>query len=310
MKKVLVTGGAGFIGSHLIERLVKDDHKVVVIDDLSLGREENLSSVKDKIQFYKKSICEDLNDILEKEKFDCIFHVAALPSVQCSIAQPVITHEVNVNGTLNLLNLCKKHNVKRFVFSSSSSVYGEQKNIPLKEEMETKPTSPYALHKLIGEYYCQLFNLLYGIETISIRYFNVFGERQSAEGEYACLIPKFSKMFLSGTKPIINGDGEQTRDFIYVGNVVYANILASKTQNKKSFGKAFNIGNGENKSVNYITQKIKDILGVNLEATHGDPVIEPKHTLADISKAREILEWVPNSNFDENLKRTVESFKN
>ena len=310
MKKALVTGGAGFIGSHLVERLVRDDYKVVVIDDLSLGREENLSSVKSKIQFYKKSICEDLDDIFEKEKFDCIFHVAALPRVQFSIAQPITTHKVNVNGTLNLLNLCKKYNVKRFIFSSSSSVYGEQKNMPLREEMETKPISPYALHKLIGEYYCQLFNLLYGIETISLRYFNVFGERQSAEGGYACLIPKFSKMFLSGTKPIINGDGEQTRDFTYVGDVVYANILASKTQNKKSFGNAFNIGNGENKSVNYITKKIKDILGVNLEAMHGDPVIEPKHTLADISKAKEILEWTPNSNFDENLKRTVESFKN
>ena len=309
MKKALVTGGTGFIGSHLVERLVRDKWNVVVIDDLSLGKEENLSAVKEKIGFYKKSICDDLSNIFEKEKFDYIFHVAALPRVQFSIANPIITHEVNVNGTLNLLDLCKKHNLKRFVFSSSSSVYGEQKKMPLNEEMENKPISPYALHKLIGEYYCQMFNLFYGVETISLRYFNVYGERQNAEGGYACLIPKFTKMFLRGSKPVINGDGEQTRDFTYVGDVIDANILAAQTQNKESFGKAFNIGNGDNKSINYVTKKIKEILLTETKVIHGPPVIEPKHTLASISKAREFLGWAPKSNFDEKLKITVESFK-
>ena len=310
MKKALVTGGAGFIGSHLVEKLVKDNWGVVVIDDLSLGNENNLYKVKDKIVFYKKSICDNLSEIFKKEKFDCVFHVAALPRVQFSIVQPIITHEVNVNGTLNLLNLCKQGGVKRFIFSSSSSVYGEQKKMPLNEDMKTKPISPYALHKLIGEYYCFLFNLLYGLETISLRYFNVFGERQSSEGGYACLIPKFTKMFLDKKKPIINGDGEQTRDFTYAGDVVCANILAAQTQNQKAFGKKFNIGGGENKSVNYITQKIKYILQTEIEVVYGDPVIEPKHTLADISKAKEFLGWVPSAKFYESLKRTIESFRN
>ena len=309
MKKVLVSGGAGFIGSHLVERLVKDNYDVVVIDDLSSGKEKNLSSIINKIKFYKKSISEDLNNIFEKEKFDCVFHVAALPFVQFSITQPIITHEINVNGTLNLLDLCRKYNVKRFIFSSSSSVYGEQKKVHLYEEMEKKPISPYGLHKLIGEHYCQLFNLLYGIETISLRYFNVFGERQSSDGGYACLIPKFSKMFLNGAQPVINGDGEQTRDFIYVTDVVNSNIIAAQTQNKKLFGKAFNIGTGENKSMNDIVQKIKDILNVDLEAIYNTSVIEPKHTLADISKAKEFLGWVPKANFDETLKSSIESFK-
>ena len=179
MKKALVTGGAGFIGSHLVEKLVKVNYGVVVIDDLSLGNENNLYKVKDKIVFYKKSICDNLSEIFKKEKFDCVFHVAALPRVQFSIVQPIITHEVNVNGTLNLLNLCKQGGVKRFIFSSSSSVYGEQKKMPLNEDMKTKPISPYALHKLIGEYYCFLFNLLYGLETISLRYL-MFSEKGRA----------------------------------------------------------------------------------------------------------------------------------
>ncbi len=305
----LVTGGAGFIGSHLVHRLVKEKEEVIVIDDLSLGKEENLAKVKNKITFYKRSICEDLSDIFKKHSIDCIFHIAAIPRVQFSIAQPMETHEANVNGTLNLLNLCKRFGVKRFVFSSSSSIYGDQETMPLLERMEPNPMSPYALHKLIGEHYCKLFSFLYGIETVSLRYFNVYGSRQSPDGGYACLIPKFAKMFIDGVSPVINGDGNQTRDFTYVGDVVEANILAAKTENKEAFGNYVNIGGGQGYSVNTVTQQIKDLLGTSVEYKYGPVVIEPKHTLASTQKAFDLLGWKPQVDFTEGLKETIESFK-
>ena len=310
MAKVLVTGGAGFIGSHLAERLVQEENKVAVIDDFSLGKEKNLEKIKDRITIYRNSICDDLEDIFKKEKFDCVFHLAALPRVQFSILNPDKTHEANVNGTFNLLNCCKKFNVKRFVFSSSSSIYGNQEKMPLKEDFEPNPMSPYALHKLIGEYYCKLFNLLYGIETISLRYFNVYGPRQNPEGDYACLIPKFIKKIANKERPTIYGDGKQTRDFTYVEDVVEANILASGTKNQKCFGEVFNIGAGKNISVNQITQKIIELIGGYIKLIYGSPVIEPKHTLADIDKAKNILGWEPEYYLEMGLKETVSWFQN
>ena len=173
--KYLVTGGAGFIGSHLVERLINLGHKVVVIDDFSLGKEENL--IKDNnLTVYRKNICDDLSEIFNEDKFDAVFHLAALPRVQFSIKEPIKTHNANINGILNLLDYCRRFNIKRFVFSSSSSVYGDQEKLPFTEVMNPNPMSPYALHKLVGEYYCSLFNMLYGVETISLRYFNVYGQ--------------------------------------------------------------------------------------------------------------------------------------
>ena len=235
--------------------------------------------------------------------------MATLPRVQFSIVEPIKTHKVNVDGTLNLLGMCKKYGVKRFVFSSSSSIYGNQDKMPLNEEMEAKPISPYALHKLIGEHYCRLYYFLYGIETIGLRYFNVYGERQNSEGNYACLIPKFTKMFLEGKQPIINGDGKQTRDFTYVGDIVKSNLLAYKTNNKKAFGDCFNVGTGKNYSVNFITEKIREILGTNIKTKHGKPVIEPKHTLSDISKIKRILGWKPKIELERGLKRFIKWYK-
>ena len=309
MKKILVTGGAGFIGSNLVDALVEKGYEVVVIDDLSLGKEENLEQVKDKIKFYKRSICDDLSDIF-KQGIDCVFHVAAVPRVQYSIQNPKETHNANVNGTVNLLLFCKNYGVKRFVFSSSSRVYGDQEKMPLKEDMETFPISPYALHKLIGEHYCRIFNLLYGIETVSLRYFNVYGPKQDPEGGYALLIPKFAKMISEGKTPVINGTGEHTRDFTYVGDIVEANILAAMTENKECFGKVFNVGAGNNKSVNEVTDGILRLLESNLKPEHGLDVVEPAHTLADTSLIKWHLGWEPKVSFEEGLKRSIDDFKN
>jgi len=225
MAKYLVTGGAGFIGSHLVDRLLKDGHEAVVIDDFSLGKKENLSA-RPRLKIYKKSICEKLDLIFKQHRFDAVFHLAALPRVQFSIAHPRQSHEANVNGTLNLLIAARDRGVKRFIYSSSSSVYGNQTILPLVETMTPNPMSPYAFQKLAGEHYCRLFAELYGLETVSLRYFNVYGPRQNPDGAYAGQIPKFFSKLLAGETPVINGDGKQTRDNTYVDDVVEANLAS------------------------------------------------------------------------------------
>jgi len=305
----LVTGGAGFIGSNVVDRLLALNHEVIVLDDFSLGKIENLSQHRKNknLKIVKKSICGNLEKVFNSD-IQAVFHLAALPRVQFSIQKPVETHNANVNGTLNLLNHCKKSGVKRFIFSSSSSVYGDQKEILLNESMKPNPLSPYALHKLVGEQYCSLFNTLFGIEAISLRYFNVYGQRQNPEGNYACLIPKFIKLIHAGEKPVINGNGDQTRDFTFVEDVVEANILAMQTKNKACFAQAFNIGFGKNHSVNEVTKMINSRAGKNIAPIHGPAVIEPKHTLADISKAKEMLGWKPKTALDNGLEKTFAYF--
>ncbi len=304
---VIVTGGAGFIGSNLAEELLKIGDEVIVIDDFSNGKEKNLAKHKN-LKVVRKSILDE--DI--KENFngiDVVYHLAALPRVQFSIVNPEETHEVNVNGTLKLLEICKEKNVKRFIFSSSSSVYGNQKKLPLREDMNPNPISPYALHKLVGEHYCRLYHLLYGIETLSLRYFNVYGPKQDPSGQYAILIPKFINNALSGKELVINGDGNQTRDFTFVNDVVKANILAGTSKNENIFGKTFNIGAGNNKSVNEVTKIIINLAGSKVKVVHGPNVVEPKNTLADISRSKEFLNWQPEIEFEEGIKRTFEFFK-
>lgn len=307
---IIVTGGAGFIGSHLVDELLKQDNKVIVIDDFSLGKEGNLQHHKNNknLIVYKESIYNNLDNIFKKEKPELVFHVAAIPRVQFSIKYPEKTHNANVNGTLNLLLACQKFNVRRFIFSSSSSIYGDQPTLPLVETMQPNPMSPYALHKLIGEYYCKLFNSIHKVETISLRYFNVYGPRQSPEGGYACLIPKFIKLITQNTQPVINGDGTQTRDFTHVSDVVKANILASEIKNKECLGQTFNIGNNNNISVNKVTKEIIRLSGKAIEPIHGPPVIEPKHTLANNNKAKKLLGWTPDKTFKQGLKETFEFF--
>lgn len=310
MQTYLVTGGAGFIGSHLTDRLLADGHHVVVLDDFSLGKKENLAHHKghQSLVIVKKSITSNLTALFEKHNFDAVFHLAALPRVQYSIAHPRESHEANLNGTLNLLLTCKQFGVKRFISSSSSSVYGDQSTMPLVETMYPLPISPYALHKLVGEHYCRLFHMLYGIETISLRYFNVYGPRQNPGGAYAGQIPKFFDKFLKGETPVINGDGEQTRDNTYVDDVVEANVLAAEVQEGNIWGQAYNIGGGHNHSVNATSQLIMSITQTKIVPTHGPSVVEPRNTLADITKAKSVLGWMPKTDFQTGLQKTYEYF--
>lgn len=306
--KCLVTGGAGFIGSHLVDRLLELGYEVIVIDDFSSGKKENLEHHKNNsnLKIFTKSICDKDIGVLFKD-VSVVFHVAAIPRVQFSIEFPKKTNEANINGTLNILEIAEKAGVKRFVYSASSSAYGNQEKLPLIETMNPNPMSPYALQKLVGEYYCKLYNLLFGMETISLRYFNVYGPRQDPSGGYACLIPKSINLVLQEKSPQIYGDGEQTRDFTYVEDVVEANILAATTKDEKAFGDVFNIGNGNNISVNCV---VKTITGnKNIKPQYFPPVIEPKDTLADTAKARAILKWNPNFTFENGIKETIAWFK-
>ena len=295
--RCLVTGGAGFIGSNLIERLVKDGHDVVSIDNYSSGKRSNeqdgctyISADVQEMEFWGGRL-EKMDKIPE-----VVFHLAAKARVQPSIENPIEFHNANVNGTLALLNMCRIYGVKRFVFSSSSSVYGDAEQVPTTEECKLNPMSPYALHKLIGEQYCKLYSELYDIETVCLRYFNVYGERQPTEGAYCLVMGVFAQQLLNRQAMTINGDGEQRRDFTYVGDVVDANIKAGFNVTIPIFkceGDVFNIGNGDNRSVN----QIADLLGG--DRGNVNPVIEPKETLADNSKAYRVLGWKPTSTLED-----------
>jgi nucleoside-diphosphate-sugar epimerase len=301
----LVTGGAGFIGSHVVDRLLGLGQEVIVIDNLSSGKEDNLQQHKNNPSFhiYVKDICgKDIEKLFAG--VSTVFHIAAIPRVQFSIRFPEETNRVNIAGTLNVLQLAKKAGVRRFIYSGSSSAYGNQTTLPLTESMTPNPMSPYALQKLVGEYYCQLYNLLFSMETISLRYFNVYGPRQDPSGGYACLIPKTIHLVQQGNSPEIYGDGEQTRDFTYVKDVVEANILAAFSLNKKSFGEVLNVGGGNNISVNRVVNYV--INGKNIKPKYNPPVIEPKNTLAGIQKIKDILCWESKFSFEEGLKETMD----
>jgi len=298
--KCLVTGGAGFIGSNLVDELIKDGHEVIVIDNLVSGKEENINP---KTEFHNLDIC-DMNVRGLCHMFDgvdVVFHTAALARVQPSIDNPIDFNNVNVNGTLNLLKACVDYGVNRFVFSSSSSVYGdvEEKDLPTSENSELNPMSPYALHKLIGEQYCKLFSQLYNLETVSLRYFNVYGERQPIEGAYTLVMGAFAKQMLENKPMTIRGDGEQRRDFTYVGDVVDANIRAGFYEHP-IWGEVFNVGNGDNRSVN----QIADMMGG--ETIGVEPVVEPKLTLADNNKIKKMLSWKPTMNLEDWLPKWKE----
>ncbi len=290
MRKALVTGGAGFIGSTLVDKLINDGIEVTVLDDLSTGNEKNLNSdirfrrvdisnMKPGTTIYR-AILEDAAGV------DVIFHLAALARVQPSIEDPVRFDEVNIGGTLNMLCLAKDLKVKRFVYSASSSAYGETEILPTPEDAPTNPLSPYGLQKYVGEQYCKMFSEVYGLDTVSLRYFNVYGKRMNLEGAYCLVMGIFAKQMLDGKPLTITNDGNQRRDFTYVGDVVNANILAATHEDPLS-GEVFNIGNGNNYSVN----EVADMLGG--EKTYGEKRIEPFETLADNTKAHEWLGWDP-----------------
>jgi len=284
--RTLVTGGAGFIGSNLVNSLIEDGHEVIVFDNLSTGQQKNINP---KAKFFLIDIAHQsyfenktMKDIMSG--VDVVFHTAAMARVQPSIDNPIDFNNVNVNGTLNMLKACVDYGVNRFVYSSSSSVYGNVEELPTPEEHKLNPMSPYALQKLIGEQYCKLFSEVYNLETVCLRYFNVYGDGMNLEGAYKLVIPIFTEQKLCGEPLTIRGDGKQRRDFTYVGDVVDANIRAGFYEHPM-WGEIFNIGNNDNRSVN----DIADMIGgdtINVE-----PVIEPRETLADNSKAKKVLGW-------------------
>ncbi|MCX7751745.1 MAG: SDR family oxidoreductase [Blastocatellia bacterium] len=307
MATYLVTGGAGFIGSHVVERLVALGHRVRVLDDLSEGRRENLAAVWDRIEFLEGDVRDP--EVVRRAVVgvDYVLHQAALRSVPRSVEDPMATTAVNVLGTVNLLQAAREAGVRRVVFASSSSVYGETSELPLRESQPPRPVSPYAVSKLAGEQYCAVFTRLYGMETVSLRYFNVFGPRQDPRSEYAAVIPRFILAALRGEPLEIHGDGLQSRDFTYVENVVEANVRAA-TQPGIA-GEVFNIGCGQRYSVLEVKAHLERIFGRSLPARHTPPRKgDVRHTQADMSKAEAGLGYRPLVSFEEGLRRTVEFF--
>jgi UDP-glucose 4-epimerase len=280
--RCLVTGGAGFIGSNLVDKLINEGHEVVIIDNLSTGKTENINPAA---EFHEQDITSTEISHLFKD-VEVVFHTAAKARVQPSIEDPLSFNKVNVEGTLNLLKMSVDNGVRRFVYSASSSAYGDTEKMPEVETDPVNPLSPYGVQKLIGELYCTMFPKVYDIETVSLRYFNVYGERQLLEGAYCLVMGIFARQRLNNEPMTINGDGEQRRDFTYVGDIVQANYLAAISPNVGN-GEVINVGNGDNRSVN----QVADMIGG--PRIHRDPVIEPSCTLADNTKARELLGWKP-----------------
>ena len=307
-RKVLVTGGAGFIGSHIVDRLVDLGADVVVLDNLFTGKLENIEQNLNKIKFIQKDLTDDtaLEEALEGVEF--VSHQAALRSVPKSVEIPLDYQEVNSTGTLKLLLKAKDKGVKRVVFASSSSVYGERFDFPERETDLPQPLSPYAATKLFCEGWGYIFTQLYGVEVVALRYFNVFGPRQSLENQYAVVVPKFINCLLKGEKPPIYGDGEQERDFTYIANVAQANIAALEKEGVA--GQVFNIADGQPKSVNYLLDSLKEISAINIDPVYEDSRLgDVRKTYADISKAKEVLGWQPSVDFYNGLKKTFAWFK-
>jgi len=305
----LVTGGAGFIGSHITEELVRRGERVRVIDNLSTGKRENIQHVIHSIEFLE----EDLRDLdaamRAAEGVDFVLHQAAVPSVPRSIEDPTGVTEHNVNGTLNLLVAARDAGVRRFIYASSSSVYGDSPVLPKVEDFLPAPLSPYAASKLAGEYYCKVFYHVYGLDTISLRYFNVFGPRQDPLSPYAAVIPKFIERSLQKEPLVVYGDGEQTRDFTFVANVVQINLLACETAGGS--GDAINVGCGERISLNDLVGELKRIIDADLVVQYDSPRPgDVKHSVAAMDKARDFFGYRPRVTFAEGLQRTVEWFQN
>ena len=307
--RILVTGGAGFIGSHLTERLIELGHEVTVLDDLSTGREENLAHLRGRFRFVKGSVT-DLQLLRElMPGIEVVFHQAALGSVPRSVEDPVTTHEVNITGTFNVLLAAKEAGVKRVVYAASSSAYGDTPTLPKVETMLPQPLSPYAVSKLVGEYYCQVFTRVYGLPTVSLRYFNVFGPRQNPHSQYAAVIPKFVTAALKGEPLTVYGDGEQSRDFTYIENVVQANLLAM--QSAQAVGKVYNVACGGRYTLNELIRYLQEILGKELEVEYLPPRAgDVKHSMASIEASEHDLRYRVEVDFAEGLRRTVEWFSN
>lgn len=307
MAEYLISGGAGFIGSNLVEALLQREASVRVVDNFSTGKRENIEPFLGQIELIEG----DLRDLEVCRRAAAgvryVLHQAALASVPRSIDDPIASNESNITGTLNLLVAARDAGVKRLVYAASSSAYGDTPTLPKEESMPPCPLSPYAITKLVGEQYCRVFYTLYGLETVALRYFNVFGPRQDPQSQYAAVIPKFITALLEGCPPRIYGDGEQSRDFTYVENVVEANLLA--TTAPEAPGQLMNIACGQRMTLNELAEFLREALGSRVEFEYGAPRPgDVKHSWADISRARSILGYEPRVSVSEGLRRTVAWF--
>ncbi|MBH24373.1 MAG: LPS biosynthesis protein WbpP [Myxococcales bacterium] len=304
MSSILVTGGAGFIGSHLAHRLVTLGHDVRVIDNFLSGKRANLAPILDSIDLLEGDLRSPEDCASACRGVDAVLHLAARPSVPMSVEDPRLSHDINVNGTFNLLVAARDAGVRRVVYAASSSAYGES-GLGVKTESQLPaPLSPYAANKLVGEYYMRVFYESYGLQTLSLRYFNVFGPRQDPKSQYAAAIPAFVTSILEGRAPTIYGDGEQTRDFTFIENVIHANLLAIEAE--ATHGEVLNIACGERISVNQVIADINAALGTSVAPNHvAERAGDIKHSLANIELAREVLGYAPSVDFQEGLRRTI-----
>jgi len=304
--RYLVTGGAGFIGSNTVDELVRRGHGVVVLDDLSGGKEENLADVRNKITFMKGSITELETVQKAMQQADYVIHLAARTSVPRSVKDPLETNRINVEGTLNVLVAARDNKVRRVVFAASSSAYGETPTLPKTESMQPVPISPYGVSKYVGELYAQAFGKCYGMENVSLRYFNIFGPRQNPFSAYGAAIPKFVSAILRGESPVVFGDGRQSRDFTYVDNAVAANLLAASAPAKRVSGQVFNVACGRNATLLDVIGEVNRLLGTRIRPKFAPPRAgDVRHSKADISKAKRLLGYRASVSLREGLERTI-----
>ena len=306
---VLVTGGAGFVGSHIAATFAKRGARVRVIDDLSTGHPENLEEIGGEIDFVRGSLNDEATLRRALEDVELVYHEAAIPSVPRSVENPRETHRACVEATFSLLLAARERGVRRVVYAASSSAYGDQPTLPKVETMSPEPLSPYAAAKLMGEYYCQVFTRSYQLETVCLRYFNVFGPRQDPSSTYSGVISRFIAALSTGQTPVIYGDGEQSRDFTYIANVVDANLRAAETT--RGVGQIINVANGERVTLNELLDRLKHITGnAKVQAEYREPRLgDVKHSLADITRAREFLGYEPQVGLEEGLRHTIDWWK-
>jgi nucleoside-diphosphate-sugar epimerase len=308
MSLMLVTGGAGFIGSHIADRLLGLGHAVRIIDDFSTGRRENVADLEGRVDLVEDDI-RDLDAVRRAaEGVDVVFHEAALASVPRSVDDPATSNDVNVRGTLNVLVASRDAGVRKVIYASSSSIYGESPELPKREDLPAAPESPYAVSKLAAEYYCGVFSRLYGLNCVALRYFNVFGPRQDPDSQYAAVVPIFVTALLEGRSPVIYGDGEQSRDFTYVDNVVDANMLAAEVEGCS--GEVMNAACGSTVTVNELYRRLSKLAGASVDPVYADPRPgDVRHSFADIAKVRNLLGFDPSIDLEEGLVRTLDWFR-